>query len=373
MENRKIHIVSLDVPFPPDYGGMMDVFYRIKSLNELGFDIILHSFTYGRGEPKELEKYCSEVHFYKRTKSVSSLFSKRPFIVETRKSTELLERLKSDNHPILLEGLHCCWFLEQLKNSGRLIFVRTHNIEHDYYKALGESSKGLKKIFFQSEAKKLRSYEATLRFASALLAIQNEDLDHFQKLNKSTYLLPASFPNLELVEEKEIQEYYLFHGNLSVQEVHDSALWLLQEVVPNLGKIQFKIAGKNPSQSLIEAAKSSSIELIINPNQQEMSELILKAKLHVLPTTQETGLKLKLLLALQCVGKTIVNSKQLAGNNLHEFCLVANSGEEFIAIIKEEFAKPIAFEERKIAIETFKKRMNIHDQLRNVLQKLDII
>lgn len=351
---------------------MMDVFYRIKSLKELGYEVILHSFSYGRGEPKELEKWCSEVYFYPRKKSILSFFSKRPFIVETRKSQLLLDRLKADDYPILLEGLHSCWYLEALKDSNRTIIVRTHNVEHDYYRELGRSASGLKKVFFRSESKKLKKYEAVLQYASSLLTIQSVDLKHFQKLNSSSFLLPASFPDLELISEAEIEDYCLFHGNLSVSEVHDSAMWLLKEVIPFSINIPFKIAGKNPNTALIEAAKQANVELIINPNQLEMNNLILKSKLHILPTTQDTGLKLKLLLALQCVGKTIVNSKQLAGNELDQFCLVADSAEDFQRLIAHEFNQPIDVKDRELSIQRFKEKMNTRSQLHNVLQKLGI-
>ena len=32
--NNKLHIVCFDVPFPATYGGVMDVFYKIRSLSE---------------------------------------------------------------------------------------------------------------------------------------------------------------------------------------------------------------------------------------------------------------------------------------------------------------------------------------------------
>ena len=59
---KKINIISFNVPLPANYGGVIDVFYKIKTLTDLGFDIILHCFQYGRPVAPELEKYCKEVH-----------------------------------------------------------------------------------------------------------------------------------------------------------------------------------------------------------------------------------------------------------------------------------------------------------------------
>ena len=38
-QNKKIHIVSFDIPYPPNYGGIIDVFYKIKTLFELGYEM----------------------------------------------------------------------------------------------------------------------------------------------------------------------------------------------------------------------------------------------------------------------------------------------------------------------------------------------
>ena len=73
--NQPLHIISFNVPFPANYGGVIDVFYKIKSLHQLGIQITLHCFKYGRTEAKELEKYCKTVHYYKRNTSLTQQFS----------------------------------------------------------------------------------------------------------------------------------------------------------------------------------------------------------------------------------------------------------------------------------------------------------
>lgn len=363
MENKTLHIVSLDVPFPPDYGGMIDVFYRIKTLKKLGYAVILHCFTYGRGKPKELLEHCQEVYFYERKKSFFQALKRRPFIVETRKSEELLNRLLKDEYPILMEGIHCCWLLENEEIQRRKTMVRVHNVEHDYYQALKENANGLKRIFFDRERKKLKRYEPILAKASYLLAIKKGEQNHFKKINSNTHLLPASLPDFKTIDGITIKEYCLFHGNLSVAENDLSAKWLLKEVVPHLGKIEMKIAGKNPSEVLIALAKAKNVQLIANPSQKEMQQLIQEARIHTLPTTQSTGLKLKLFAALQTIGVTLVNSKMVDGNDLSKYCIVADSAKDFTTAIKDNFYKPFNLEERKQAINRFLQEM---DTLKNV-------
>jgi hypothetical protein len=112
MNENKINIISFNVPYPANYGGVIDVSYKIKALHESGYEIILHCFSYGRLPQPELEKYCTQVFYYKRGSGIKYLFSKLPYIVNTRGNKGLLEQLKSNNYPILFEGLHSCYYLD---------------------------------------------------------------------------------------------------------------------------------------------------------------------------------------------------------------------------------------------------------------------
>ena len=131
---KPVHIVSFNVPYPPDYGGVIDVFYKIKALKDCGVNVILHCYKYGRENAEELKNICSEIYYYKRKKLASSALKKLPFIVATRNSKSLLKRLKNDNYPIIFEGLHTTYWLEELSKTNRKIIVRAHNAEHQYYK-----------------------------------------------------------------------------------------------------------------------------------------------------------------------------------------------------------------------------------------------
>jgi hypothetical protein len=48
--NKTLHIICHDVPWPADYGGVVDLFYKIKALHDEGVKIKLHCFDYGRGK-----------------------------------------------------------------------------------------------------------------------------------------------------------------------------------------------------------------------------------------------------------------------------------------------------------------------------------
>ena len=62
-----LHIISFDIPYPANYGGAIDVFYRIKALHDAGIKIILHCwYKEKRTTEPILESLCEKVYYYKR-------------------------------------------------------------------------------------------------------------------------------------------------------------------------------------------------------------------------------------------------------------------------------------------------------------------
>ena len=86
MEQKQLHIISFDVPYPANYGGVIDIYYKIKALHSQGVKIHLHCFEYGRAEALHLEGLCEKVYYYKRTINKQLLLNPMPFVVITRSS-----------------------------------------------------------------------------------------------------------------------------------------------------------------------------------------------------------------------------------------------------------------------------------------------
>ena len=59
---KEINIVSFDVPFPSNYGGVIDVYNKLVWLNKLGVKIHLHCFKYGRSSSSKLNDLCEKVY-----------------------------------------------------------------------------------------------------------------------------------------------------------------------------------------------------------------------------------------------------------------------------------------------------------------------
>lgn len=319
----RLHIVSFDVPFPASYGGVIDVFCKIKALHALGVEITLHCFQYGRSKAPELEKYCSKVYYYPRKTSLFQLFSSEPFIVNSRRSEELLKNLQSDEAPILFEGLHCCAYVSHPALKNRRKIVRTHNIEHDYYRALAKvEKKWTKRQYFRREANKLEQFEAVLNNAQHILAISPADAEYLAAKYRNVEHVMAFHANDEVNIREGKSSFAFYHGNLEVGENNQSALFLVNEVFSGIN-YPLVVAGNNPSKELT-AACSAARNVTLKPNitTEEIDELISGAHVNILPTLQATGIKLKLLAVLMRGRHCVVNTPMVANTGLESLCVI---------------------------------------------------
>ena len=346
MSDRHLHIISFDVPYPANYGGVIDVFYRIKALTDSGIKVHLHCYEYGRGRQVALEKLCYVVLYYKRDISFVRQLSFLPYIVTSRSSEELTQQLLKDNYPILCEGLHTTAILNDNRLKDRMIFVRAHNVEHDYYRALGKSERSLwKRIFYLAESLKLHHYESVLAKAKGIFAIAQQDFNYFSKRYGKTMLLPGFNALDSVCSDSGRGDYVLYHGNLSVRENADAAEWLIENVFSELG-FSCVIAGFNPSEKLQRLAlEYPNITMTANPNDAEMIDLLRQSQINILVTKQPTGLKLKLLNALYNGRFCLVNSDMLQGTALQPLCVVKDEPEEIIAEIKRLMDKDFTEED----------------------------
>lgn len=323
MTPRHLHIVSFDVPWPANYGGVIDVYYKVKALHDIGVRVHLHCFEYGRGQAIELGEVCESVHYYERHTGKHQLLNSLPYVVVSRRSDEMVERMLEDDHPILFEGLHSCYHLGDQRLSQRRRFVRAHNVEHDYYEALAKAERGaFKRTYFVNEAKKLKKYEPVLSEADHILTISPNDQRYFASHFRGVKHVPAFHPSARVDVPGGLGDFCLYHGALSVPENDQAALWLVREVFKGL-PIPLVIAGSGASSELRTAvAKANNVKLRENIPTAEIAELVRAAQVNVLPTFQSTGIKLKLLLALFSGRHVVCNTPMVKDTGLEETCHV---------------------------------------------------
>jgi len=341
VKGKHLHIISFDVPYPPSYGGVIDVYYKAKALHNLGIKITLHCFEYqGRPAAKELEDICEKVYYYPRKVNKGYLFSPKPYIVVTRTSEELVANLLKDDSPILFEGLHCTFYLADKRLKKRFKIVRTHNIEHDYYENLGKVEKNMfKRLYFLREAAKLRDFEKVLKQADLIAAISPNDAANLATRYKHVHNITAFHPNDSISAEQGKGNFALYHGSLDVSENNEAAMYLVERVF-NQGKTQLVIAGNKPSKQLREAAaKNPNVVLRNHVSTEGIMQLIRDAHINILPTFQATGIKLKLLAALFNGRFCIANTPMVVNTGLEQFCTVADTPSDMRKAVEQLMKK----------------------------------
>lgn len=362
IDSPKLHIVAFNVPYPPDYGGVIEIYYKIKALSEAGIKIHLHCFHYGRDFTEKLGSYCESVHYYERQTGWLAQFSAMPYIVKSRNAPELLSNLISIDAPVLFEGLHTTYFINNESLKNRKLLIRAHNIEHEYYYHLAKCEKYIfPKLFFKIESLKLKRYEKALK-DKILLAISKSDYEYFNQQNFNVFYLGPFHPSDSVNILPGYGSYILYHGNLEVQENIKALLFLTKNV---FNRINFPVivAGRNPGQEVIrEVKKWNHIQLVTNPSDMQLKELIQNAHINILPTFQHTGIKLKLLSALFNGRHCLVNNEMVANTGLEELCIIRNSAEEFITeiemLLKQPFLQEIVKKREEILYKNFSNRIN---------------
>ncbi|MDB5232793.1 MAG: glycosyltransferase [Chitinophagaceae bacterium] len=349
---KHLHIICFTVPYPADYGGVYDLFYKLEALKKNNIKIHLHCFDYGRGKQEILNSLCESVNYYERNISKKYLFSNLPFIVKSRQNKDLINNLKKDRYPILMEGIHATAVLLDPSFNKRVCIVRLHNIEHRYYYELSKSTSifDRKKWYYLREAYLLKKHEAAIAEKAKFITVSLNDKDVWAATHpgSSVDYVPVFLPPWNDVQSKPgFGTYCLYHGDLSIGLNAKAVNWLLKKVYKNLD-VRIVIAGKNPSKKLIKKIlRTPNATLVPDLPDEKLNELIQQAHVHLLPAFSDTGIKLKLLHALFIGRHCIVNSIMIKGTKLEEFCHVATTADEWRQRIEQLYHQPF-FEQENI-------------------------
>lgn len=230
---KALNIIALNIPYPPNYGGVIDIYYKIEALHRQGIDLILHCFEYDRTQAPILETLCREVHYYKRKTGLSPNFSFLPYNVYGRKNPLLLQNLQKNDDPILFEGLHSCYYIDHPSLKGRFKIFRECNIEHDYYRSLALSEHNLvKKTFLWLESLRFAAFQKHVRAADLMLCVSQTDTDYLKRkfpCNRVEFV-PCFHANTCVSSKVGTSDFLLYHGKLSVVENEKAAIFLIENV-----------------------------------------------------------------------------------------------------------------------------------------------
>ena len=348
--NEKLHIVCLDAPSPPNYGGAIDMFYKVKALAESGKRVILHYYAYRPGRDSGvLRDFCEEIHAYDRKSFLRSFDFHKPYIVRSRINRHLIQRLNDDDAPVLLEGLHTAGLIAFLKTPQRVV-LRMHNEEREYYRMLAKAEKKVvRRMYLRLESHQIKNYYRELPSNLILASLSQSDVASFQNdygfLN--VHFIPAFNPWHQVKSREGKGPYCLYHGNMAVAENESAALWLIEQVFSRIST-PFVVAGNGISPRVFRAARHCQhIQLVNDPSMEDIRDLVQEAHVNVLPSMNDTGVKLKLLHAAFEGRFCISNPGGVKGSSIENGIIQCSDPEDYIRVIDELVVRAFTSEDKK--------------------------
>lgn len=231
------------------------------------------------------------------------------------------------------------------------MILRTHNVEYSYYRTLACMESNLfKRFYYWTESLKLRNYEKHLPGDIALAAITESDRDLLRDNKINSFLLPAFHSNESVQSMAGHGNYILFHSDLSISENIDSLSFFIRKVKPQ-SFAKFIVAGRKPSKALIgELEMIQNLEIVADPDQSEMENLVKNAHINLVHARHKTGMKLKLLSALFQGRHCIANSHAIESSGIESLCHLAQTKTQWQELIQILLEKPFTeneIEERR--------------------------
>ena len=159
---KRVLVVSPDIPYPPNHGGRVDVWNRLKLLRSLGFKVDL--IATGKTKPtveeaRIINKTVENFTFCLRKNKIIDMFRFLPLQINSRMQLAEVE-IKSEYDLTILESEYVYGILKNDSLKSRNFIMRIHNDEVRYFKELGSSAKwGFNKIYYFLESLKFKYFE----------------------------------------------------------------------------------------------------------------------------------------------------------------------------------------------------------------------
>lgn len=320
MHKKPLHIISFDNPFPPVYGGTVEVFHKLKPLAELGYEIILHCFVDRvPADATELQKICGKVFFYRNRKNPFFIFSKIPFSVRYRTSELLLQNLLQIDAPILFEGLKTTLLVHQQKLPQTRKILRLHNIESLYFNGLKSSETNwFRRKLFGSESDKYRKYESVLPQFDSVATLSNFENELVKQSGARSVYIPVFHGNQKVQKLGGFGQYAFYHGDLRMAD-NRRVVRMLIGIFKNIPDYKLVIAsGTGRKFTLDLIGNSHNIEYRTIDNFAHLQQMLIDAHINLIFSFQRSGTKLKLLNALYnsrfcMINENIIDDAVVAG------------------------------------------------------------
>ena len=348
----KITFLLSRFPYPLDKGDKLRAYHQIKHLSKT-HSISLFCLSEHEVEQEHiahLQQYCTEIRIYPIRKPdiftglISAFFSGLPFQVGYFFRKNLKKNIWADLDSFKPDAIFC-----QLVRMSEYVKDYNHpNKLLDYMDVFSSDmrrrkdvSSGLTKWVFATESKRIAQYEEAIFPAFQKHSIiSTQDRDLLPITNKQQIVVMPNGTDVDITFPNPIEKEYdiLFFGNLSYTPNVESAVFLAQQIVPELLKkhpnLKVLIAGATPHKRVLALA-NNTIE--VKGWIEDKWACFASAKVFAAPMLINVGMQNKILEAMAvktpCVATSLANNAIGAKHNSQ--IIVAETAAEFVAAIEE--------------------------------------
>jgi hypothetical protein len=304
--NKKILVVSSNVPYPAYFGGAFDILERIKGLKQLGFsiDLICTYKIYPSQESIEyLKIMVDDLILVKRKNNFLDLLNNKPLQVVSRKGLKSVILEKNYFHTVL-ETEYVGLILENKTFKSKKIFLRIQNNEYIYFNELAKSTRNVfSKLYYLSDALKFKYYSKSffLKVNRLWHISKDEMISQPEFINKSIHLPPPI--NDAFLKQDLSNKTVLFIGSLYMKNNIEALEWYLNNVHPKLlDENGYKLIVVGSTGEIMEKEfikkfqKISKIECFFNVS--DLQKYYAESTLFINPMLHGAGVKLKTINAI---------------------------------------------------------------------------
>ncbi len=313
------------MPWPAEYSGSTDLYYRMAALHQMGVKIHFHCLQKRPVPiPPEMDAICHSIEIHETKMDWFTASMSLPYTVRSHASKALIVSLKKDDYAIKFEGINACHALFGNALKARNIFIRLHAVKHIDFAQLAAIAKNwLRRRYYKFESASYFRFKRQIVNKAQVLAINENDRAIYQSFGAQyAHWLPMFVPHIKLSTQVGKGSFCLYHADLTVPENIEVVKWLIKHIFDN-NHLPFVVAGKNPSAALVERIYESSSNCVIeNPTDEELKDLIEKAQINIVPTMHFSGINNNVLHSLFLGKHCITNSRAVDGTKLAELCHV---------------------------------------------------
>lgn len=342
----KLFVLLSRIPYPLEKGDKLRAFHQIKRLS-LTHEIVLcclNDATVEQSSIDELNKYCSSIHIINLPKYgiiyqvLKAVFSTKPIQVGyfySRYAQLKINALLYKHNPDKV-------FCQLIRTSEYLKYYTKANKTLDYMDVLSkgmerriEKENILLRPIFKLEYLRLKRYERKIfDYFEQKVIISQQDKDLINHPFKERINIVANGVDTQYFKKIDTPKTtdLLFTGNMSYPPNVDSAVFLVEKIMPLLvtkyPNITLTIAGHNPAPAVKRLA---SANVTITGWVEDLRLCYASSRIFIAPMNIGTGLQNKLLEAMSmhipCITSSLANNALMATHN--ESILIGNSPEEY--------------------------------------------